>query len=163
MELKQFTKNIKVIANMGKKADTLIHDSAMFALEQVNVYSNSTPAKQLISALSASMRKEALFVWFLDFGMVRRNTKDNTLEFAGKKELKIDGEVISGTDILPYADDQPFYLYTKEIAPASVYDVQKAILSIVKRASKFNKDGKTVEHAELLAKLSKMIPVKEAA
>jgi len=163
MEIKQFQKNVKAIATMGKKADTLIHESAMFALEQVNVHGNSNFVNQLTSALSASMRKEALVVWFLDFGMVRRNTKDNTLEYAGKKELKIDGEVISGTDILPYADDQPFYTYTKEIAPASVYDVQKAILSIMKRAAKFNKDGKPVEHSELLAKLSEMIPAKEAA
>lgn len=163
MELKQFSKNVKAIKAMGAKADTLIHESAMFALEQVNKHGNSNFVNQLTSALSASMRKEALVVWFLDFGMVKRNSKDNTLEYAGKKELKIDGEVISGLDILPYADEHPFYSYTKEIAPASVYDVQKAILSIVRRASKFNKDGKTVEHAELLAKLGELIPAQAAA
>lgn len=158
MDKKQFEKNVATIAEMGKAANDLIHNSAMFALEQVNTHGNSNFANQLVSALSASMRKEALFVWFNDFGMVKR-TKENTFEYNGKKKLLLDGEEISAIDVLPFADEQPFYDYTKEIKPASVYDVQKAVASILKRASKFNKEGKQVEHAELLAKLSEILPV----
>lgn len=171
MELKQFTKNVAAIKTMGAKADKMIHESAMFALEHLNVHGNNSPANQLTSALSASMRKEALVTWFLAFGMCKRDSKDNTLVYAGKKELKLDehgcpspsGSVISGLDILPFADDIPFYNFTKETKASDVYDIEKAILRIVKQAAKFNKEGKKVEHVELLSRLSEIVPGKVAA
>lgn len=157
MEMKQFDKTIKTINQMGLKMDDMLHECAMFALEQINKHGNNGPVNRLLGALNKSTRKEALYVWFNDFGLCKRN-KDNTLEYKGTKKLYWEGEVISIDDALILADEKPFFNYTKEIPPASSYDVMKGIKSILKRADKMSKEGKTIEHKELLEQLKAFIP-----
>jgi len=158
MEMKQFDKNVKAIKTNGAKLDTLIHESAVFAVEQLNLHGNNGAANRLLSALNKSSRKEALYVWFNDFALCKRNHKDNTLEYAKNKKLFNDGVECTGEDAVLLADASPFYDYTKEIAPASSYDVMKGIKAILNRAKKMYADGKTVEHEEMLATLKALIP-----
>lgn len=157
MEMKQFDKTIKTINQMGLKMDTMLHECAMFALEHINKHGNNGPVNRLLGAINKSTRKEALYVWFNDFGLCKRN-KDNTLEYKGNKKIYSEGEVITIDDALVLADEKPFYEYTKEIAPASSYDVMKGIKAILKRAKKMETEGKTIEHKELLEQLRAFIP-----
>jgi len=161
MTIEQFNQRCDIVETQGKLEEVNLHELAMFALEQINTpnFNNTTPCNRLISSLSLTKRKEALIVWFLDFGKVKRNTKDHTLDYSDKKELKIYGETIDSMAILDYADEKPFYVYSKEITPASVYDVQKAIASIIKRAASANKNGLTIEHGELVSKLNELLPI----
>jgi len=157
MEMKQFDKSLKTIKKSGKKLDAMLHECALFALEQINKHGNNGPVNRLLGAINKSTRKEALYVWFNDFGLTKRN-KDNTMEYRGTKKLYNDGEVITTEQALILADESPFYSYTKEIAPASSYDVMQGIKSILKRAKKMETEGKTIEHKELLEQLKAFIP-----
>jgi hypothetical protein len=158
MDMKQFDKSIKAIKTNGAKLDTAIHQCAVFSVEQLNMHGNNGAANKLLSALNKSSRKEALFTWFNDFSMSKRNHKDNTIEYSKNKKLSFDGVDISPANAVDLADANPFYEYTKEITPASSYDVIKGIKAILSRAKKMAKDGKTVEHSELLAKLEAFVP-----
>ena len=157
MEMKQFDKTLKTIQATGAKMDDMLHECAMFALEQINKHGNNGPVNRLLGAINKSTRKEALYVWFNDFGLTKRN-KDNTIEYRGTKKLYNDGEVITTDEALILADESPFYSYTKEIAPASSYDIMQGIKSILKRAKKMETEGKTIEHKELLEQLKAFIP-----
>lgn len=156
MEMKQFDKTLKTIQATGAKMDTMLHECAMFALEHINKHGNNGPVNRLLGAINKSTRKEALYVWFNDFGKCKRN-KDNTLEYKDKS-LYLEGEKVDVEEIMIAADETPFYSYTKEIAPASSYDVMQGIKSILKRAKKMETEGKTIEHKELLEQLKAFIP-----
>lgn len=158
MEMKQFDKSIKAIKTNGAKLDATIHACAVFAVEQLNIHGNNGAANRLLGALNKSSRKEALFTWFNDFAMCKRNHKDNTLEYSKNKKLSHEGIDIEPAHAVDLADATPFYDYTKEITPASSYDVVKGIKAILSRAKKMSKEGKTVEHSELLAKLEAFVP-----
>lgn len=157
MELKQFDKTLKTIQQMGGKMDDMLHECAMFALQQINQHGNNGPVNRLLGAINKSTRKEALYVWFNDFGLCKRN-KDNTLDYRAGKKLYNEGDLITVDEALILADETPFYSYTKEIAPASSYDVMQGIKSILKRAKKMETEGKTIEHKELLDQLKAFIP-----
>lgn len=156
MDQKQFDVAVALVKSTGEKMDGMLHECAMFSLEQLNLHGNNGAANRLLGAFNKSSRKEALFVWFNDFGMCKR-AKDNTLVYAGKKKLFWEGQEITATDILVFADENPFFDYTKEIKPASSYDVMKGIKSILSRASKMQQNGLTVEHAELVASLQALV------
>jgi hypothetical protein len=156
MEQKQFDKNIKLIASSGAKLDTLLHECGVFALEQLNVHGNNGAANKLLGAFNRSGRKEAMLVWFNDFGMGRRQ-KDNTLNYSKDKKLEYDNQPITPEQAILIAESIPFYSYTKEIKPASSYDVFKALQHILLRAAKMKADGGEVEHGnpEVMAYLEK--------
>lgn len=157
MDMKQFDKAVRGIQKMGVKFDSILHEAACFALAQLNEHGNNGPVNKLLGAINKSSRKEALYTWFNDFGMSKRN-KDGTLEFASKKKLSYNDADISAVDILPIAESIPFYEYTKEIPPTSSYDVMKGVKSILARAKAMSAKGLTVEHAELLEKLAAFVP-----
>lgn len=158
MEQKQFDKAIVQIKTNGAKLDAMLHECAMFALEQINAHGNNGPVNKLLGAINKSTRKEALYTWFNDFGLCKKN-KDNTLSYSKDKKLKDkEGVIITANDAMLLADETPFYNYTKEITPASSYDVDKAIASILKRAASFAKEGKVVQHQEKLDALKELLP-----
>lgn len=156
MDQKQFDVAVALVKSTGEKMDGMLHECALYSLEQLNLHGNNGPVNRLLGAFNKSSRKEALFVWFNDFGMSKR-AKDNTIVYYGKKKLAFEGEEVSAQDILILADEKPFYDYTKEIKPASSYDVMKGIKSILARASKMQQNGLTVEHAELVSSLQELV------
>ncbi len=156
MNQKEFDVAVALVKSTGEKMDGMLHECALYSLEQMNLHGNNGAANRLLGAVNKSVRKEALFVWFNDFGMCKRQ-KDNTLVYAGKKVLSWEGETIQGEEVIILADENPFYDYTKEIKPASSYDVMKGIKSILARASKMQQKGLTVEHAELVATLQALV------
>lgn len=156
MDMKQFDVKIKAIKTTGEKIDNMLHECAMFSLSQLNMHGNNGVANRLLGALNKSTRKEALFVWFNDFGKCTRD-KTNTLNYQGKKVLAWEGEEQTQENMLVLADENPFYEYTREIKPASSYDVMKGIKSILARANKMQLNGLTIEHAELINNLKALV------
>lgn len=157
MDMKQFDKTVASIKKAGAKMDEELHSAACFALEQINMHGNNGPVNKLLGAFNKSSRKEAMYTWFNDFGMGKRE-KDGTIVFAAKKKLSYEGVDTSAFDVLAIAASIPFYEYTKEIAPASSYDVMKGIRSILNKAKSAQGKGVAVEHAELLEKLAAFVP-----
>lgn len=164
---KAFDKKISIIKRIGETSDKMIHSAGMYALEQVNTHGNTNPMNRLVSALGKSMRKEALILWFVDYGKVQRNNEDKTLSYSKNKVLKFsfdtnrpspNGTEVSGADALVFAEEMPFYDYSKEKVPASVYDVNKGILSLIRNAQAAVKNGKKTEHLENLSKIKEMFP-----
>ena len=163
MDQKQFDVAVALVKSTGEKMDGMLHECAMFSLEQLNMHGNNGAANRLLGAFNKSSRKEALFVWFNDFGMCKR-AKDNTLVYAGKKKLTWEGTPVNNLDeLLIIADENPFYDYTKEIKPASSYDVMKGIKSILSRASAMQQKGLPVEHAELVTFLQNLVEEEQEA
>jgi len=160
MDIKQFNSNVKGIKVASAKNDVLLHECAMFALEQINLHGNNGPMNQLKSALGKAHRGEALVVWFLDHGLCKRDTKNNILVHSSGKKIKIDGEEVSVEGALILADEKPFYTYTKETTPATVLDIEKAVQSLLARIANASKNGIKIEHAELKAQLETMVPAK---
>lgn len=158
MDQKQFDVAVALVKSTGEKMDGMLHECAMFSLEQLNLHGNNGAANRLLAAVSKSMRKEAMFVWFNDFGMCKR-AKDNTLVYAGKKKLSWEGEQVNDLpSFLEIADENPFYEYTKEIPPVSSYDVAKGIANILKRVETGKTKGWELKHTELLESLRALLP-----
>jgi len=158
MDQKQFDVAVALVKSTGEKMDGMLHECAMFSLEQLNMHGNNGAANRLLGAFNKSSRKEALIVWFNDFGMCKR-AKDNTLVYAGKKKLIWGGEEIDDiTAGLVIADENPFYDYTKEVPPVSSYDVAKGIANILKRVETGKTKGWELKHTELLESLRALLP-----
>lgn len=156
MNAAQFKKSLATIKK-GQARFTLIHDAACFALEQINNHGQTTPGNQLLAVLHKGDRVEALKTWFKDFGKCKE-VKDGSLEYVHKKELLWDGEKIENEDMLAIAEATPYFELTKEIKPASSYDVMKGIKAVLSRAKATSAKGLTVEHADLLEKLAAFVP-----
>jgi hypothetical protein len=126
-------------------------------LEQINQHGQTTPANQLIGVMHKADRIEALKTWFKDFGKCKEN-KEGVMEYSHKKEIYIEGEIVTAEDAQAVAAATAYYELTKEIKPASSYDVMKGIKTILNRAKAMKGKGLTVEHEELLEKLAKFVP-----
>lgn len=156
MNAAQFKKSLASIKK-GQARFTMIHDAACFALEQINSHGQTTPANQLIGVMHKADRVEALKTWFKDFGKCKE-IKDGSMVYVHKKELMWDGEKIENAEMLAIAEATPYFELTKEIKPASSYDVMKGIRSILARAKATRAKGLPVDHEDLLEKLKVFIP-----
>jgi len=164
---KKFNKQLSIIKRIGKTGDELIHSAGLYAMEQVNLHGNKTPANQLLSVLGKNVRKEALITWFIDYGKVQRNNENNTLEYVKGKELKFSfetnrpsptGTIVTPEEALLFAEEMPFYDYTKEKKVSSIYDVNAAILQLFRNAKAAPLKGKRVEHGEKIEQLKTLFP-----
>lgn len=156
MNANEFKKSLVAIRK-GQARFTLIHNAACFALEQVNLHGQTTPLNELLGVMHKADRIEALKTWFKDFGKCKE-LKDGTFEYVHKKELMLDGEVIEPAYAIETAAATPYFDYTKEIKPASSYDVFKGIHAILNRAKAMQAKGLPVEHADALDALKAMLP-----
>ena len=162
MTIKQFNKGVENLAKDTKTIADKIHSFSMFALEQCNVHGNTDPMNKLIGALHHSQRKQALVAWFKDLSLAVMQ-EDKTFKYSKGKTIALitsEGDKVeySPTDAIVYADDHPYYDYTVESKPPSSFDMLKAIEALIKRASKYTEEGKTVEHLELKAALEALVP-----
>lgn len=157
MNAAQFKKSLASIKK-GQSRFTMIHEAACFALEQINQHGQTTPANQLLGVMHKADRVEALKTWFKDFGKCKEN-KDGSMEYSHKKDIFIEGEKVSNEDALAVATETPYFDLTKEIKPASSYDVMKGLQAVLKRAKSTSAKGLTVEHVELLDKIKALVPV----
>ena len=156
MDSKQFKKNLGLIKK-GEARFNRIHESAVFALAQINQHGQTTPANQLLGVMHKADRIEALKTWFRDFGKVNTQ-KDGTLKYVDAKKILWEGQPIPVMEAVEIASSMPYFEYTKEIKPASSYDVMKGLKSILTRAKAMEQHGGTIEHKEMLAKIVALIP-----
>ena len=158
----EFQKNVNTIKHSSENLANLIHESAMYALEQINLHGNTNPVNVLIPALHHSQRKQALVTWFEDHCLAVRQ-EDKTFKASKQKKIIIldkDGNKVEYTadEAIVHADENPYYDYTKETKPASSFDILKAVQSLLHKIETKTASGIQVDHYELKAKLAELVP-----
>lgn len=148
MDTKTFTKTLKMIGTTGVKLDGMIQECGLFALEHAEAHQDLCHVNGLYNALPKGTRKSALTGWLLAFGKVKANTGKDKAErpfaFDKEKETDLDG-----------AAETPWFEFKPDAAPDEVFDLQKAMMALLKKARKLKADGKQIAHAEMLAELEK--------
>lgn len=146
-------KNITAIKVAGKKQDTMIHETEMFAIHQANAHGQVTPLNQLLSALNKSARKQALLVHIRDHSKIVV-LKTGLVEYRKDKKLYRGTKEITIAEALEFANEKPFYDYTHESKPATKTDALKRFNALVSSLKEFKG---TVEHMEVIAKVEAAI------
>lgn len=158
MEQKQFDSNIKAIKASGVKMDKVIHETACFALEQVNKHGNVNFANQLINALGKSHRKGDLIAWFTKFGKMVFQEKEKVFKASMKKVIKWEGEEQTVDNSIIIATEVPFYDLTKDTIPNLEVDYLKSMQSLLNRLIKKSQEpGVVVKNVEYLEKVKAAI------
>ena len=157
----EFNKKVSTIKRHSEGLANDVHECAMFALEQANMYGNTDPANKLISALHHSQRKQALVAWFEDLSKAILQ-EDKTLKYSKGKQIAI---LIAGnkTEFTPeeaivYGDSNPYYDYTHEQKPPTSFDVLKSVEALIRKIERYTTEGKQVDHYELKEKLAALVP-----
>lgn len=133
------------IKDAGVRSKSLkndIHVLAVSCLNHADLHGDITLANKLISAIGG-VRAKVLQQWFCKFGKFKMNKDRTALEFAKGKETALNDAI--GT---------PFYSFEDKIssnAVASAFDINAAILSLVKRAEGAAKKGQEVDTTRLTA------------
>jgi hypothetical protein len=146
-------KSLKLIASTGKKLDNLIQQVGVSALAHLKAHGDIVYVNRLYNNLPAGARKAALSSWFLTHGSIVANT--------GTKEEKAEKPFLftkDKTTNVEGAFSDPWYDHTPDKKPDEVFDLQKALEALLKRASKAAKDGKLTGGADLLNKLRECVP-----
>jgi len=105
----------------------------------------------LVEALSKGQRKDSLVTWFITFGKVSLNTdkssnKVRPLVFDKTKTTDLEG-----------AAETPWYAAKKAADPFAVFDVKKELNRLLARMKKADTDGRSIENAELAAKVKELL------
>lgn len=138
-------KFIDGIATRGKRLDTDIQIAGVSALARLKEFGDIGYCNRLYLALSKGARKSAMSSWLLTHGSLVANTGEDkaTKPFIHSKDKTTD---VEGAMADPWFDHKP------DPKPDEVFDVQAALLALIKRAK-----GKQLENGELLAKVEAII------
>lgn len=150
MDIKQFNKNLLAIKKSGEAMDKVMHESAMFALEQANKHGNTNFVNQLISALGRNVRKEAMITWFRSFGLLVWNDKEKVFKYSKDKKIMVESVPLSVEDALEIAESRPFYEFSVEKAEIKKLDTYVSFQAFISRMRSAAKNGKQVEHLEFI-------------
>lgn len=146
MDKTQIEKNIESIRKAGLKLDKLIQETGLATLAHIDAHGDVRLMNRLYLALPRGARKAAFSSWALAFGKVVANTGDNKKEnpFAYAKDRVSD---------LAQAAVKPWYDFKPDPEPDQLFDVVKAINSIIARAGKADKvsDPKLLEALQQMA------------
>ena len=129
---------ITSIAKRGKLFERDLHTVAVSTLQHAMQHGDITLANKLIAALGKSQRTNALRDWYINFGPFAYDATTRAMTFV-KGSNK--------TDIKP-AMALPFWEFKQEAAYIP-FDMQAAIISLVKRADKAMQHGDKVDKATL--------------
>lgn len=136
MKLTQVLRGDKLtsaIANIAKASRTLedaIHVAAVSALVHAEECGNTTPMVDLLAAVPAFSRKNALMLWAAKFGKFAVTADGKSVEYA--KFAKTDVEAAMA---LPFWDFKPEQ-------PIKAFDLAAELAKLVARAEKAAKDDK---------------------
>lgn len=142
----KITAAINAIAKSGNKLDLDIQLVGLSVLNHAELHGDVTLINKLYLALPRGTRKTAMTQWLVAFGKVVANTGDN------KKEAPFSYDKTKATD-LAGASQTPWFDFAPDKAPDALFDVQAAVASLLRRASKADK----VSDPELIAKLSQLV------
>lgn len=139
-------KLIDSIKKAGAKLDADIQSAGLGSLHQLSAHGDIGYCNRLYNALSKGARKAAMTSWLLAYGSLTANTDSATkvekpFVYTKDKATNVDG-----------ATADPWYDHKADPAPAEVFDMQKAIEGIIKKAK-----GKTLAHGELLTGLQALV------
>lgn len=151
-------KAIASIQNRGAKLDGDIHLCGVSALAHASEHGDPSLCDKLVQAMPKGSRKLALVEWMLAHGQIV------TLDAKVAKET---GRVFAldrtKTLHMDEAMAKSWVEFRKEAAPATAFDAQKAVQSVLTRLNAAAKAGVTVEHkAEALAQARALVAALEA-
>lgn len=132
------TTAINSIAKRGKLFERDLHTVAVSTLQHAMQHGDITLANKLIGALGKSQRVNALRDWYINFGPFSYDATTKAMTYVKGSNL---------TDIKP-AMAMPFWEFKQEAAYVP-FDLQAAILTLVKRADKAIQHGDKVDKAAL--------------
>lgn len=130
---------IKSINTRGKSLQRDIHVAAVSCLNHADKHGDVTLAQKLVDAVPTLARKNALRDWFIAHGKFSYDATEKVLTFNKK-----------GTTQLEQAIAMPFWEFKQEAAYVP-FDIQAAILTLVKRAEKAVNNGDNVDKKTLAA------------
>lgn len=153
----EMTTLMRLIGRIGKRGQQ-VHDWIQTAAVQAVAYSivdrNITPAKQLVGALNAGNRKDALVRYLEKFGnLAWAKNEQGDYDFAFF-EVKVKGELLQWTP--EYAKLAQDFVWSKAIkppTPKSMYDVAAALSQLIDAAHRAVKKQIPLMHGELLSSL----------
>lgn len=108
LNLKQIKHNIRLIKNAADLMDERIHETGVSILAHANEHGDWTATQSLYEALPKSARREAFVKWITDHSPLKfdKELKRFIKPKKSKRGYDVDG-----------ANAQPFWDYTKEVAP----------------------------------------------
>ncbi len=132
-------KLIDSIKNRGAKLDSDVQLAGLSSLAHLKAHGDIGFVNRLYLAMGKGARKAALTSWFLTYGSLSANTDgatkaDKPFVFSKDKETNVEG-----------ASQDPWFDHKPDAAPDTVFDVQKALEAIIKKAK-----GKELVHGGLL-------------
>lgn len=151
-------KAIASIQNRGAKLDGDIHLCGVSALAHASEHGDPSLCDKLVQAMPKGSRKLALVEWMLAHGQIvtldAKAAKETGRVFALDRTKVLDLEA---------AMAKSWVEFRKEAAPATAFDAQKAVQSVLTRLNAASKAGVTVEHkAEALAQARALVAALEA-
>lgn len=154
MNKKQFAVAVGNIGRSSKELDGNIQLAAVAAVAfSVIKDRNATPAQQLLEVVNPHV-KAAVVAFFEKFGNLAYSKETKSMVFFDVA-ARTDKEPLAWTDA--YADEVMAFAWTtakKAPEPKSVFDVQEEIDKLIDRLNKAAKKGATLQHAELLARMT---------
>lgn len=135
---------IASISKRGKSLEKDIHVAAVSCLIHADKHGDITLAEKLVQAVPSLARKNALRDWFIAHGKFDYDAKAKQFKFD-----KASTTLVEEATVTPFWDFKP----EKEYIP---FDLDKAIDTIIKRASKAieNGDKLDLDKVEAIRKLA---------
>lgn len=151
-------KAIASIQNRGAKLDSDIHLCGVSALAHASEHGDPSLCDKLVQAMPRGSRKLALVEWMLAHGQIV--TLDVKVAKETGRTFALDRTKVLDLDA---AMAKSWVEFRKEAAPATAFDAQKAVQSVLARLNAASKAGVTVEHkAEALAQARALVAALEA-
>jgi len=147
-------KLIASIGSRGRKLDNDIQDAGVGALQHLQAHGDIGFVNRLYVALGKGHRRAALSSWLMAYGALAPNTDKETHLTA---PFKFDKTKTTRADA---AEEDCWYNHKPDPQPAFVFDLQKAIEQVIKRASSKNAQ---VLHGELLTPLQGLVSMLHSA
>jgi hypothetical protein len=142
---------ISSIAKAGKALDTRIQKCAMAAFKHMIDHRDHTLLVDLYQALSKGARRASMAAWIMQFTQLTANTDPMT---KGEKPFVLDKE--KAFDLEGAKETMWFDAGKPEAAPDEILDVNKAVMSLLKKVKAAKDAGRPIKgmDAETLALLA---------
>lgn len=122
------------------------HILAVSALAMSAKHNDIGPVNRMFTVMPNGVKRESMTSWLLAYGALVANTdsatkKDKPFVYTKDKEFKVEA-----------AAGDPWYDHKPDKAPDEVFDVQKALMAIIKKAQ-----GKELIHGELITAVQALL------
>jgi hypothetical protein len=150
MDLGALNKAIESAIRKSVSLDADLQRIGLSALNHLSLHGDIGPINRVLTALGKGTRKASLAQWFLNHGALAKNEDEAT---KGEKPFVYDKKRVTNMEA---AHEQHWTEAKKPEELADVFDVNKALWSLIARAKKAGK----VSNKELFAALEAIAPAK---